>query len=69
MGFKTRTKTCPICGAEFDTAKPNKRYCSISCREAGGLAKRIRWEANNASYHAEYMRRYRAEKKERTAAD
>lgn len=63
MAFKVKKKVCPICGAEFETAKPNKKYCGLSCREAGEEARRLKWEAENRTYHAEYMRKYRAAKK------
>lgn len=25
-------KTCPICGAEFETIYSNKKYCSLECK-------------------------------------
>lgn len=65
MGFKVRKKACPVCGAEFETAKPNKKYCSISCREAGTMARRLQWETENKSYQADYMRKYRAEQNQK----
>ena len=65
MAFKVKKKVCPICGTEFETAKPNKKYCGLSCREAGEEARRLRWEAVNKTYHAEYMRKYRAAQKEK----
>ena len=54
---------CPICGAEFETSRPNKKYCSFSCKEAGHKLQRLKWEANNAGYNAEYMKAYRKQKK------
>lgn len=68
MAYKVRKKICPICGAEFETAKPNKRYCGLSCREAGEEVRRIKWQAENKTYQAEYMRKYRAMQKEKGAA-
>lgn len=54
---------CPICGTEFETNKPNKKYCSLTCKEAGQKLRRMNWKDNNPHYIAEYMRNYRAEKK------
>lgn len=54
---------CPICGAEFETARPNKKYCSLSCKEAGRRLQRMKWEGENPSYNTEYQRNYRAEQK------
>ena len=54
--------TCKMCGKEFMTAKPNKQYCSIACREAGGRLARLRWEDNNPEYNKAYMQKYRKEK-------
>lgn len=52
--------TCPICGAEFETARPNKKYCSFSCKEAGRRLQRMKWEEQNPNYGAEYMKKYRS---------
>lgn len=57
---------CPICGTEFETERPNKKYCSFVCKEAGRRLQRMKWEKNNAGYNAVYMRKYRAEHKERS---
>lgn len=50
---------CPICGREFEADKPNRRYCSLECRETGRKLKRRQWENENPNYNAEYMRKYR----------
>lgn len=50
---------CAICGNEFTTNKPNKKYCSFSCKEAGGKLRRIKWNVANPHYNAEYMQKYR----------
>ena len=55
---------CPICGAEFETSRPNKKYCSFSCKEAGRKLQRMKWEAANEGYNAAYMKKYRAGRKE-----
>ena len=52
-------KTCPICGAEFQTQQKSKRYCSFTCREAGRILRRMKWERDNPDYYANYMRAYR----------
>lgn len=58
---------CPICGAEFETARPNKKYCSFTCKEAGRKLQRMKWEAANEGYSAAYMKKYRAGRKEGAA--
>ncbi|MBQ4467072.1 MAG: hypothetical protein II918_02520 [Firmicutes bacterium] len=50
---------CPICGRVFETTKPNKRYCSFICREAGRNLKRLQWEDSHPGYNAEYAKEYR----------
>lgn len=54
---------CPICGTEFETQKPNKKYCSLSCREASRVIKRKLWEAKNPDYFTTYIRQYRERKR------
>lgn len=53
---------CPICGAEFETARPNKKYCSFSCKEAGRQLRRMMWGAANPDYSKAYMQQYRKAK-------
>ena len=60
---------CPICGAEFTTNKPNKKYCSFSCKEAGLKLQRMKWNDANKGYSTEYMRIYRTAQKERNKAE
>lgn len=60
---------CPICGRIFETKKPNKKYCSFSCREAGRKLKRLQWEDENPTYNAEYMKEYRATHKKEALND
>ena len=52
-------RICPICNSEFETARPHKIYCSLTCREAGRLMRRAAWKQANPGYQAEYMRAYR----------
>ena len=59
-----KKKTCPICHRDFETTKPNKKYCSFSCREAGQQLHRLKWEDRNQGYSAAYMKKYRAERRE-----
>lgn len=59
-----KTVTCPICGAEFETNRPNKKYCSFTCKEAGRQLRRMKWEAKNPHYSTEYMKKYRTAQKE-----
>jgi endogenous inhibitor of DNA gyrase (YacG/DUF329 family) len=54
-----KTVTCPICGKQFETNRPNKKYCSFTCKEAGRQLRRMKWAADNPNYSAEYMRKYR----------
>jgi len=56
--------TCPICGNTFETGRPNKKYCSFTCKEAGRQLRRMKWEAANPHYNAEYMKKYRTAQKE-----
>lgn len=58
-----KTKKCLICGAEFQTNKPNKRYCSFICKEAGRQIQRLKWIENHPHYNTEYSRKYRKKKK------
>lgn len=55
--------TCPICGAKIETIRPNKKYCSFSCKEAGRVLRRMEWEAAHPGYIKEYMRKYRTAQK------
>ena len=54
-----KEKKCEICGKVFTTARPNKKYCSFSCKEAGSKLKRMKWKEANPHYSAEYMKEYR----------
>ena len=47
-------KTCPACGAVFETRHGNQVYC---CRKCGRAA----WRARNAESIREYQRAYRAD--------
>lgn len=64
--FKTMSKiiTCPICGKQFETIKPNKKYCSFSCKEAGAKFRRMNWEDQNPNYNKDYMKEYRRKAKQ-----
>ena len=55
--------TCPICGRQFETSKPNKKYCSYTCKEASAKVRRMNWQEQNPDYYKAYMQQYR--KKER----
>lgn len=59
-----KTVTCPICGKSFSTNRPNKKFCSFGCREAGKKLWQLEWEAKHRDYRAKYMKEYRAQKKE-----
>lgn len=54
---------CVICGRQFETARPNKKYCSFSCREAGRKLQRLKWEDEHPNYITKYMQKYRHSKK------
>ena len=54
-----RIVKCLICGKEFETARPNKKYCSLICREAGKQLKRIYWENENPNYNADYYQEHK----------
>lgn len=52
-----RIVKCPICGKEFETARPNKKYCSLICREAGKQLSRLYWNRENPTYNRDYYRK------------
>ena len=54
---------CAICGTAFETSRPNKKYCSFSCKEAGAKLRRMNWEDLNPDYNRDYMKKYRAKNK------
>lgn len=58
-----KTVKCAICGREFETNRPNKKFCSFTCKEAGAKLRQMKWKDNNSNYSTEYMRKYRAAKK------
>lgn len=58
-----KTIRCAICGQTFETSRPNKRYCSFSCKEAGRQLQRMKWKEANPHYSREYMERYRNARK------
>lgn len=53
-----KKKVCPVCGAVFETIKRNKKYCSLTCREAGKKVKAKTWHDNNPDYMKKYSREY-----------
>ncbi len=53
---------CLICGKDFETSRPNKKYCSFSCKEAGRTLRRMKWDEQNPKYSTSYMQKYRAKK-------
>ena len=55
--------TCPICGRQFETNRPNKKFCSFTCREAGEKLWRMKWEEKNPGYNRNYQREYRERKR------
>lgn len=59
-----KQKTCPICGKHFSTSRPNKKYCSFTCKAAGHIVMRMKWEEAHPNYHAEYMRQKRKAQRE-----
>ena len=51
--------SCSICGKQFETVRPNKKYCSFICKEAGHRLRRMMWKSDNPDYYKAYMREYR----------
>ena len=47
-----KTVKCPICGREFTTNRPNKKFCGYSCKEAGEKLWRMKWNDNNPEYQS-----------------
>jgi hypothetical protein len=62
------TKTCAICGRSFETARGCKKYCSLSCREAGRIKNRLHWLDDNPDYMRDKMRGYMKEYRKRKGA-
>lgn len=60
-------KTCAICGKEFETARACKKYCSLSCKEAGRIKNRLNWTDKNPDYMRVKMREYMKEYRKRKA--
>ncbi len=58
-----KTVKCPICGREFTTNRPNKKFCGYSCKEAGEKLWRMKWNDNNPEYQKLYQRKYREKKR------
>ena len=54
-----RQLICRICGSGFETDKPNQKYCSFVCKEAGRRIRHKDWKASNPGYNTEYAREYR----------
>lgn len=50
---------CPICGTEFMTDRPNRKYCSLNCKEASIKLKQMRFLEENPTYFRDYMRERR----------
>lgn len=61
--IKTRKIVCKVCGAVFETALPNQKYCSSDCKEDGRRQNKRDFAAAHPGYQAAYMRQYRARKK------
>jgi hypothetical protein len=59
-----KNKKCLICGKEFATSRPNKKYCCLICKEAAKKFKRLQWEEGKSDYMRQYMRQYRAKQKQ-----
>lgn len=57
-----RIVKCPICGRSFETARPNKKYCCLVCREAGKQLNRLHWEKKNPNYNQSYYQRNKQRK-------
>lgn len=58
-----KNRKCKICGADFETEQPNRKYCGLSCREAGRIYSQLKRKDKNPAYFTEYMRKYRRERK------
>lgn len=54
---------CPICGTEFESTVPNRKYCSKDCAKTAQSIRQKRWIKDNYEHHKshqrEYQRRYR----------
>lgn len=54
---------CAICGREFETTRPNKKFCSFICKEANEKLWRMKWKDRNPDYQKDYQRKYRERKR------
>lgn len=59
-----REKKCIICGKNFETEYPNKRYCSLVCKDAASRMREMKFKAENPDYYKEYMKNYYDEHKD-----
>ena len=59
-----KTRICPICGAQFETSRPNKKYCSFTCKAARQTLVRMKWKDENPDYYKEYMKKYREKERQ-----
>lgn len=55
---------CLVCGRQFETTRPNKKYCSFTCKEAGAKLRRMKWEDRNPDYNRRYMQQYRQKERQ-----
>ena len=55
-----KTKTCPICGKEFEP-RVNQKYCSPVCRDEGEKRKRQEWYERT-----DYLKRQRETRQQRS---
>ena len=62
-------KKCPICGAEFTTEAPRKKYCSTACRRAGERAVRAAWVQKSGHREKDRLRHRQKRETERQAKD
>ena len=62
---KPRKLVCPICGREFETNAPNRKYCGTDCAKIAQARRKKHWLDNNYEYNKmrqrEYQRKYRRE--------
>ena len=62
--MSVKTRKCALCGRDFETTRPNKKYCSLTCKEARQKLQRMKWKDANPDYYKGYMKKYRESDKE-----
>ena len=66
MEHKRITKICQYCGAKFEPAHNNAKYCSDECRKAGARENTRAWKKDNADKTSFSQKKYYRRKKRKS---